>query len=200
MKNKYKFGLLIFGAVFIIGILFYRPILSSVSRFLVYKDSLIKAEAIVVLWGSSTGNRIKTATKLYNEEFGGKLVFSGFPVYPGTYSSTLMKTYALSLGVPEDKIITSNTDEENSTRGESIANLKLLDEHNIKSFILVTSSFHSRRAHLIYKKSISLSGSDLEFLTYPAQDPLVPIRDWWTLRTGQKGIFYEFIKSIAFYF
>ena len=199
MKKKIGF-LLAFGIAFAMCVIFYESVLSNISHSLVHEDPLFKAEAIVILAGSNTGNRIKAAVKLYNDGFGDKLVFSGFEVYPGTYSSTLMKTYALNLGVPENKIIASNTDEEVSTRGESIANLKLLDKHNIKSFILVTSAFHTRRAQLIYERTIALTGSDVRFSTYPAPDPQIPIRDWWMLRTGQKGIFLELIKSIAFYF
>jgi uncharacterized SAM-binding protein YcdF (DUF218 family) len=161
---------------------------------------LTKTGAIVVLVGSSTGNRIKEAARLYHDGFANKLVFSGFEVYPGTHSSTLMKTYAQKLGVPENNIITKNTDVEVSTQGESLANLKLLEEQQIKSFILVTSSFHTRRAQLIYERSISISEYDIKFWVSPAKDPLAPIDSWWKLRTGQKIIFYEYIKSVAYYF
>ena len=201
MKNKFIAKLLIFiGICLALGIFYSKPILQSISGALVHEDSLTKTEAIVVLVGSRTGNRVKEATRLYHEGFADKLVFSGFVVYPETHSSTLMKTYAQKLGVPENSIITKNTDEEVSTRGESIANLKLLEENQIKSFILVTSSFHSRRARLIYEKSISLLGYDMNFWVAPAKDSRVPIDSWWKLRTGLKSILYEYIKSTAYYF
>jgi uncharacterized SAM-binding protein YcdF (DUF218 family) len=161
---------------------------------------LTTTDAIVVLAGSSTGNRIKEAARLYHEGFANKLVFSGFQIYPGTHSSTLMKTYAQKLGVPENNILTKNTDEAISTQGESLANLKLLEEQQIKSFILVTSSFHTRRAQLIYERSISLLGYDIKLLVSPAKDPIAPIDSWWNLRTGKKMIFLEYIKSVAYYF
>jgi uncharacterized SAM-binding protein YcdF (DUF218 family) len=201
LKNKFTTKLLIFiGICSALGIFYFKPILQSISRALVHEDSLTKAEAIVVLVGSRTGNRIKEAARLYHEGFADNLVFSGFEVYPETHSSTLMKTYAQKLGVPENNIITKNTDEEVSTRGESIANLKLLEEHQIKSFILVTSSFHTRRAQLIYERSISLLEYDIKFRVSPAKDPLAPIDSWWNLRTGLKLILYEYIKSAAYYF
>ena len=183
----------------IMGVIFSEPLLNSVSRVLVYEDPLEKAEAIVVLAGGN-GNRIEAAARLYRKGFGEKLFFSGFRLYPETYTSELMKKYAIKLGVPEDKIISSIPDVEVSTRGESIANLKLLHKNHIKNFILVTSAFHTRRAKLIYKNSISLLGYDVNFLVYPAPDPFVPIEGWWKLRTGQKGIFFEYVKSIAYYF
>jgi uncharacterized SAM-binding protein YcdF (DUF218 family) len=203
LKNKFSTRLLIFfGIILTLGILYSKPLLQNISRALVHEDPLINSEAIVVLVGSTTGNRVKKAAKLYNEGFAEKLIFSGFEVYPETYSSTLMKTYAQKLGVPEANIITKNTNEEVevSTRGESIANLKLLKEHQIKNFILVTSSYHTRRAQLIYKQSIVHLGYDIFFQVSPAKDPLVPIDSWWELRTGLKIIFYEYVKSAAYYF
>ena len=190
---------MVFGVILIMGIIFLEPLLSSVSRVLVHEDPLVKADAIVVLAGGK-GNRIEAAARLYREGFGEKLLFSGFRVYPETYSSSFMKTYALKLGVPEVNIITYNPDVEVSTRGESLANLELLKMNRMKKFIIVTSTYHTRRTNLIYKRAVSLLEYDVEFLVYPAPDPYVPINSWWKIRTGQKAIFFEYAKSIAYYF
>ena len=77
---------------------------------------------------------------------------------------------------------------------------KSIKKKGIKKFILVTSAYHTRRAKLVYEKAVSLLGYDIEFLVYPAPDPFVPIEGWWKIRTGQKGIFLEYAKSIAYYF
>ncbi|MBT6297305.1 MAG: YdcF family protein [Nitrospina sp.] len=190
---------MVFGVILIMGIIFLEPLLRSVSRVLVHEDPLVKADAIVVLAGGN-GNRIEAAARLYREGFGEKLLFSGFRVYPETYSSSLMKKYALKLGVPEVNIITYNPDVEVSTRGESLANLELLKMNRMKKFIIVTSTYHTRRTNLIYKRAVSLLEYDVEFLVYPAPDPYVPINSWWKIRTGQKQIFFEYVKSIAYYF
>ena len=190
---------MVFGVILIMGIIFLEPLLRSVSRVLVHEDPLVKADAIVVLAGGN-GNRIEAAARLYREGFGEKLLFSGFRVYPETYSSSLMKKYALKLGVPEVNIITYNPDVEVSTRGESLANLELLKMNRMKKFIIVTSAYHTRRSNLIYKRAVSLLEYDVEFLVYPAPDPYVPINSWWKIRSGQKGIFLEYTKSIAYYF
>jgi uncharacterized SAM-binding protein YcdF (DUF218 family) len=186
------------GIISVMGIILSESLLNGVSRALVYEDPLVKAEAVVVLAGGN-GNRIETAVRLYREGFGEKLFFSGFRVYPETYTSSLMKKYALKLGVPDDKVITWIPEVEVSTRGESIANLELLKKNRIKKFILVTSSYHTRRAKWMYEKAISLSSYNIEFLVYPAPDPFIPIQGWWKLRTGQKGIFFEYIKWVAYY-
>ena len=190
---------LVLGIILIISVVFSGPLLSGVSRALVYENPLVKAEAIVVLSGGN-GNRVEAAAKLYREGLGEKLFFSGFRVYPKTYTSSLMKKYAIKLGVPKDKIIASIPDVEVSTRGESVANLKLLNKNGIKKFILVTSAYHTRRSKLMYENAIELLGYDIEFLVYPAPDPFVPIKNWWKIRSGQKGLFFEYVKSIAYYF
>ena len=200
MKNKYINGFFwAVGIVFVVGIIFSKPLLNGISQVLVYKDPLIKVEALVVLVGSGTGNRVEAAARLYHEGFADKLIFSGYEFYPGNSSSFWMKAYAIKLGVPEDKIITEDTDEEISTRGESIANLILLNRNHISNFILVTSAFHTKRSKLIYEKTISLLGYDINFLVYPADDPRVPIQDWWKVRTSQKAVFTEYLKLIAYY-
>ena len=204
MKNKLKpitsIIIMALGTLIVFGTIFSDSILTGISGALVHEDPLVQAEAIVVLAGSRSGNRIEAGAKLYHDGYAGKLIFSGFKVYPDTYTSMLMKTYALKLKVPEDKIITTIPTAEDSTRGEGMANLKLLKENNIKKFILVTSAYHTRRANLIYKRALSLSGYDMEFLVCPAKDPDVPVQSWWKIRTGQKGIVSEYAKSIAFYF
>ena len=184
MRKKFLAGIfLVFGIIAIGGVIFSEPLLNSVSRFLVYEDPLVKTEAIVVLAGGN-GSRIEASARLYREGFGEKLFFSGFETYPGTYTSALMKNYAVKLGVPKDKIIASIPDVEVSTRGESVANLELLNKNHIKKFILVTSAYHTRRAKLMYENAVSLLGYDIEFLVYPAPDPFVPVEGWWKLRTG----------------
>jgi uncharacterized SAM-binding protein YcdF (DUF218 family) len=201
IKNKYLIRIAqLFGLIFVLVIIFSESLLNTAFQALVHEDPLEKTEAIVVLVGSPTGNRLQAAVKLYHQGLGDKLVFSGFQVYPETFSNTLMKKYALKLKVPEDRIITEITNEEVSTRGESIANLALLKKNQIKTFTLVTSAYHTRRSKLIYDESISLLNYDIKFRVFPAPDPLVPIQGWWKLRTGQKGVFLEFIKLTAYFF
>ena len=200
MKKSFLIkALLVFGIVIVLGVVFSEPLLNGVSRALVHEDPLVKVDAIVVLAGGN-GNRIEAAARLYHEGFGRRLFFSGFKLYPGIYTSTRMENDTLELGVPKDKIIISTPDVEVSTRGESVANLELLNKNKVKNFILVTSSYHTRRARLIYENTISLLAYDIKFLVYPAKDPFVPIQGWWRIRTAQKGVFFEYIKWIAYYF
>ena len=166
---------------------------------MIYKDPLEPADVIVVLSGSGTGNRIKEGAMLYQRGLGRKVLFSGDKVYPGFYTHTLKKNHAINLGVPADKIIASKIEGQVSTWGEGIDNLKKLKENNFKSFIVVTSAFHSYRTHIIYDQLISDFGYNFKWSVYPAEDPRVPIEGWWKKRVARIAIVLEFMKLLYFH-
>jgi uncharacterized SAM-binding protein YcdF (DUF218 family) len=187
----------IVGFLCLVLYLFPELILTKFSEALVYEDALVPAEAIVVLTGSWSGNRMSGGASLFKKGFGKFVVFCGYDIYPGTNMYVLMKKYAVQLGVPEKNILIQPEILEGlSTWGEGKAILKLLGEKNIKSFILVTSKFHTRRAHAVYKKLISETKNNIKFQVYGAKDPDIPIKNWWKTRVGKKVIFMEYLKTL----
>jgi len=164
---------------------------------LIHEEPIKPAEAIVVL-GGGQGNRIEEGVRLYKKGFGKYLVFSGFKIYSGLYSHRLMKNYALELGVPEENIIAAPANEggEGSTFGEGIANLRLMRKKHIRSFIVVTSNYHSRRAWKTYQNLLA-SDHSLSFTVFPAKDPDFLVDSWWKHRKAKKTIFLEYIKTIS---
>ena len=128
------------------------------------------------------------------------IIFGGYTFYPGMESHVGMKQYAIRLGVPESKIIAEKAIGETSTGGESYFNLKQLKRLKTKSFILVTSSFHTRRSHWIYEREIKKLDMDIIFQVHPAPDPRVPIPGWWKIRSGKVSIFLEYLKCLYYFF
>ena len=193
--------ILICIAIIFIFSLFFFPdrLLNEVSKFLVHSDTLEPAEAIIVLSGSSTGNRIEAGVILFQKGLGKIIIISGEQSYPGYHTHSFMKNHAINLGVPADKIIASGIEGEISTWGEGIHNLKKLKENKFKSFILVTSAFHTNIAHAVYEKLINHLGYDFKFMVYPAKDNRAPINDWWKSRAGRKSIFMEYLSTLNFY-
>ena len=197
MKKKI---LICIAIIFIFSLFFFQDrLLNEVSKFLVHSDTLEPAEAIIVLSGSSTVNRIEAGVILFQKGLGKIIIISGEKIYPGYYTHSLMKNHAINLGVPADKIIASGIEGETSTWGEGIHNLQKLKENKFKSFILVTSAFHTNRAHAVYEKLINHLGYDFKFMVYPAKDNRIPINDWWKSRTGRKHIFLEYLSTLNFY-
>jgi len=197
-NRKFVFVILIVALPLIITILSREMWLDKIGEFLVHKDPIKPADAIIVLSGSGNGSRIRAGAHLFKEGFGKAIVVSGEESYPGFYTHILMKSYAIKQGVPKDKIIARRITGEKSTWGEGITNLKTIQESGFKSFILVTSAFHTRRAYHIYKELISEKGYNLQMLVYPAEDLRVPIRGWWKSRVGRKHILLEYLSTINY--
>ncbi len=185
-------------SVILILYIFKTPVLEKIGSALVYQSELVPSDAIVVLAGSNTGNRMEEAVRIFNKRMGKVIVFSGYTYYPGMVSHVGMKQYAIKLGVPEGKIVAEKATGENSTWGEALFNLKQLERLQAKSFILVTSSFHTRRSHWVYQRAIKKLEMDLILRVQPAPDPKVPYPEWWKVRTGQKFVFVEYLKFLYY--
>lgn len=200
MKRKTVSSTLAIAGLFFLVLYFYPEfILAKISEALVYEDALVPAEAIVVLTGSMSGNRMSSGASLFKKGFGKFVVFAGYEIYPGTNKYELMKKYAIQLGVPEGSIlIQPEISGDLNTWGEGQTILKLLGEKDIKSFILVTSKFHTRRAQAVYKKLINKSKANIKFQVYGAEDPNIPIKNWWKTRLAKKTIFLEYLKTLNF--
>ena len=186
--------------VFLIIFIFKVPLLEKIGDSLVYKSKLVPSDAIVVLAGSPTGYRIEEAVRLFKKGMGKVMVFGGHPLYPGINSHDAMKKYAIRLGVPKKKIIAGKLTGEISTWGEALFNLKQLELLKAKSFILVTSSFHTRRSHRIYEIAMKKLDMKLILRVQPVHDQRVPIPGWWKLHSGKREVLFEYIKSFYYLF
>jgi uncharacterized SAM-binding protein YcdF (DUF218 family) len=71
-----------------------------------------------------------------------------------------------------------------------IKQLRLLE---LDTVLIITSNYHSRRTHLIYK---ALAGGYPHFLLYPAPYDGYDPDAWWTSRKGKKIFVLEFTKYL----
>lgn len=175
--------------------LFHTPILNSMARQLVYEDDIKPCDAIVVLAGDDTGDRLITGISLFKKGYGGYIVFWGGPVYwKITHAELflgLLKEYGVS---PEFAVWSEEKLLENSTRGEAEVNMKLLERKGAKSFILVTSNYHTARAREVYAPLARKH--QMAMYVYPAQDSSIRIEGWWKDRESAKNILLEFEKTL----
>ena len=175
--------------------LFRGPILNSMARQLVYEDVIKPCDAIVVLAGDDTGERLITGVSLFKKGYGRYIVFWGGPVYwKITHAELflrLLKQYGVS---PEFAVWSEEKLLENSTRGEAEVNIKLLERKGAKSFILVTSAYHTSRAREVYAPLARKNR--MAMYVYPAQDTSVKIEGWWKDRESAKNIVLEFEKTL----
>ncbi len=175
--------------------LFREPVLDYMAYQLVYKDDIKKSDAIVVLTGDYSGERLMAAIDLFKKGYGKEIVFWGGPIY---WKITIAELYLRQLkenGVePEHAVWSAEKLSQVSTDGEAQVNIKLLKNKGARSFILVTSHYHTARARHVYERLARDNG--MTMYVYPAQDSNVRLQGWWKERESAKIIFLEFQKTI----
>jgi DUF218 domain len=126
---------------------------------LLYKnitDDKGSGDCIFVLGSSKAAEyRLPKALELYRSGRAGKLLFSGGVVWAPSKlcEAELLKEKALALGIPAADILIE--DQSLHTKENVLASLLVLDRqfnlHTIKRILVVTASYHIRRAHLTMK-------------------------------------------------
>ncbi len=99
--------------------------------------------------GQGYEERVKYAVKLYKDGFARNMIFSSGYMY--VFKEPLvMKILAVSLGVSEEVIILE--DSAKNTYENVKFTKEILDRHNWKNILLVSSPYHMRRVSLVFKK------------------------------------------------
>ena len=153
------------------------------------------ADAIVAVSGGDTVARTNEAIKLYKNGWAALLVFSGAAQdKTGPSNAEAMKRHAVQAGVPEEDII---TEEYSENTEENARNTKeLLTQNSVKRVILVTSSYHQRRASLEFRKR---AGSDITIVNHPVAYDKQWTKQWYATPSGLWLAASELVKVMGFY-
>ncbi len=176
------------------GILFFTHsiVLTKAAEMLIKKDEMKPADVIVVLAGEQE-ERVMHGVKLFRDDWARKdrIIMAGGPLVWKYTWAALMKEQAESLGIPGTKILTEN--ESRSTEEDALYTKEILKKNGFKSIILVTSSYHSRRAALIFKRVL---GSEIRIISAPVNDSWFSVNDWWKRRRDRSAVLNEFSKYV----
>lgn len=176
--------------------LFHETILNKVGSALVRKDSITSSDAIVVLTGDYTGTRMQAGISLLKSGMGKYIVFNGGKDYWKINHSELVLRQLSAEGITPEQAVWSDDENNNTrnTRDEAKVNLHLLTEKKAKSFILVTSDYHTARAARVYEKLAK--SHRMKMVVYPVQDLTVILNGWWRDRSSAKNVLLEWEKTI----
>ncbi|HZR56012.1 MAG TPA: ElyC/SanA/YdcF family protein [Terriglobales bacterium] len=160
------------------------------------------AEAAVILQGSTTGEkaRIAGAMKLLQQGTVREALLSVPPesywgeAIPPIAHAYLEKNYGIALANKVDFCIVGPSVD--STEQEAVALDKCVREHAWKSVIVVTSNYHSRRAGMIWRKTVRKLNPEVNLWVDEVPDPEFQPRGWWYVRLYAKTWFFEFTKLI----
>lgn len=183
-------------------------IFKSAGNLLIIKDKLQKADAIVVLMGSP-GDRILEAKDIYSNSYSSKIIFieDNDPGRKEIKAKGIIlpndaiknKSIALRLGIPDSAItiVPGNT---NSTYDEAKTFLAYLNKNpKIKSIILISSSYHMRRAGIIFRNEMAQCNHEVKIILAPSKYTEFNAKNWYSDRQSRKIVVFEYIKILNYY-
>ncbi len=194
--------------VITVVLLFAVLLVPRMGLFLIADDDLEHADAIVVLMGS-IADRALEAADLYQGGYAPEIIIgrsftegSGELTARGVSIPDPAELTAIAiaeLGVPE-AALTIMPEQAMSTMEEALIITDYLAEReDIETLIVVTSSYHSKRAKLIFNHA--LSDLDREVKVYARAsryDSFQPER-WWGDRESAKRVVQEYQKIFYFW-
>jgi uncharacterized SAM-binding protein YcdF (DUF218 family) len=171
-------------------------LLRTAGGFLKVEDKPEKADAILILRGEE-GTREIGAAQLFREGCAPKVLYCRARatalekrgLLPD--NNTVTKDILVSMGVPPEKIEMLQP-VVLSTYDEALNLKQCLYNHPYKKIIIVTSSFHTRRARWIFDKV--LEGSDVEIKMHPVDEFDYNESNWWRTESGLISCFNEYVK------
>jgi uncharacterized SAM-binding protein YcdF (DUF218 family) len=195
------------GRVVLLLLLAWSILAWGAARALVVRSELPRADALVVLAGSATYvERTHRAAQLFAAGVAAKIVLTNDNLRGGWSASQQRNPLFVELaaeelrrqGVPAEKIeivpgaVTSTYDEITRVREYSVA-------HGLRSILVVTSAYHSRRAwwtlRQVFRGSNVAIG--LETAAPGGQSPWPAT--WWWHRVGWQMVPGEYVKMIYYW-
>ena len=171
--------------------------LPLVGTFLVKDDGPAKADLGVVLGGDYWGYRIQKAAELVRQGYIPQALISGPPGFYGFHEDELAIAFMVKKGYPAAYFIPF-PHEAMSTRAEAECVLPELRRRNVHRVLIITSDFHSRRADRTFRYVGGKLGYQPDIRMVTAGNQLFRIDQWWKAREGEKAVFFEWAKTLAF--
>jgi len=176
-------GLLILAAILLVP---------GIGFFLSPQNSLELSDAIIIISGGETTQRVSEGVRLYKERWAPLLIMSGAARDEGTSNALAMKKMAISAGVPEKNVV---VEEEATNTFENALKVKnIIQAQKITKMILVTSPYHQRRASLVFH--LALRGLPIQIINHSAKDSQWRKNGWWENSWARRITFSELQKIL----
>jgi uncharacterized SAM-binding protein YcdF (DUF218 family) len=194
-----RFPLKFFLAILALAVILFftrQAWLAGLGRELVNDQGPAKADIAVVLAGDFWGHRILKAGELVRQGYVPAALVSGPPGFYGLRETDVAIPFAVRHGYPAQYFIPVPIDGF-STKEEATAIFAELHRRNIRSFLLVTSNFHTARAARIYRAFERGNSYAPSFRTVASGDEFFRPDSWWDSRESRKIFFNEWVKTVA---
>ncbi|GAB4450774.1 MAG: hypothetical protein Kow00120_21120 [Anaerolineae bacterium] len=170
--------------------------LAALGNFLIYREAPQPADAIVVL-GGGDGARAALGAALYHEGYAPVVVTSeGSEESYVVYQEDTPRARLQRAGVPAAAIHVLHRPL--TTYEEAQLALPALTELGAQRILLVTDTFHSRRARDIFLSVLGSAG--IEIVTVPSEPDWYRPEAWWRDERSALAVINEYAKYIWFWF
>ena len=162
--------------------------LRALGSFLVVKDEVQHADAIVVLAGED--ERVDQAVELYKGGFSRFIIMSGGKENSSITFAEEMKQDAVKAGVPAERILLEP--KADHTYQHPLFIKPILVSHDFKSVIVVSSPYNMRRVKMLFDRVFYNTG--IKLIYYPVVKSWFNVQYWWQSKEGRKAVFLEYTK------
>ena len=184
----------VFIIVIVLMTAFHPLYLKALGNYLVVSDPLSKADAILVLDGDyPRDERLLYAVQLWQAGYAPRIILSAKMGGWMSYVDYPSWRHAMMLNIPQDVLLVAGHDAD-STIEEAQKVLPFIKEHDFGKLIIVTSSYHTRRAAKVFRQV--WAGSGIKFVIAAAATAEYHPDEWWQHRSDSRTFFYEFTKTI----
>lgn len=156
----------------------------GLGSFLVINEPPKKADAIIVLSGGE--NRIQKGISLYKEHYAPYIILSNA-------NEDYMEAYIIRDNIPKHSVLLET--KADSTYKNALYTKDIMSKHHMKSAIVVTSNFHTRRTKMNFDKVYKDTG--IQFTYVGVDTPGFNPHSWWINRSGTITVFDEYVKLIG---
>lgn len=168
----------------------------AMGGFLVVGDALQPADAVVLLSGGDKA-RLGEAVQIYRDGLAGHLLITETGTIPeggGPRASALLQRQAEAQGVAAGNIW-STLGRSTSTRDEAQAVRDFCEQKGLKSILIVTDPYHTRRTQLIFQAAFS--GSEIQVRVRPVRNHWYRSMTWFFKPEGWRVTLTEYAKLAA---
>ena len=154
-----------------------------------------KVDAIVVVSGGRTSDRVEGGVFLYKQGLAEYMIMSGAAADENSPSNAeTMKEQAVRMGVPEEKILTEEFSKDTKENAQMTG--EIIRFRDMKSITIVTAEYHQRRTYLEFRQEL---GDGIKIYNYPAAKVGSNALLWWITPQGWWLAISEAVKIGIFY-
>ena len=165
--------------------------LAALGGWLVRTDPPARADVALVLAGDYYGYRILKAAEMVRQGYTKTVLVSGPEGMYGYNEAELEIPFAVRSGYPPFWFVAA-PNQSRSTQEEALALVDVLRKRGVRTCLLVTSDYHTRRAGRIFRAA----APDLDFRVVGAITPQFDPAEWWRTREGRKFFLMEWTKTV----